>query len=364
MGKPIVSSNKPHSLQAVPNTSVTLSIQPAASTQDLPSDSEVITTTMTFPDNGLVAMLFGALDGHLRLMEERMEVVLYPLGNSVTMTAAPDRIEKVQHLLKTLYAALEQGQTVDRNRVEAGMLALEKQAEPEAFLSGKWIFRTPMREIHPRTPRQAEYAQALSNANLVFAVGPAGTGKTYLAVAAAVTDFIEGRVARIILTRPAVEAGEHLGFLPGDLQEKVDPYLRPLYDALYDMLGFDKVERMLSRNILEIAPLAYMRGRTLTEAFIILDEAQNATVEQMKMFLTRFGEGSRVVVSGDITQVDLPSNRPSGLAHAVEVLKHVEGIALTCFTHQDVVRHPLVRRIVQAYEEAAATKKIQSGKTE
>ncbi|MBF0126663.1 MAG: PhoH family protein [Magnetococcales bacterium] len=320
-----------------------------------------MTITLAFPDNRLAATLFGALDVHLRLVEERMGVILYPLGNSVTLTASPDRVDKARRLLELLYAALEQGQTVDYDRVEAGMLALEKQDAPEDLLTGKWVLRTPLREIHPRTPRQGEYLRALMRPNLVFAVGPAGTGKTYLAVAAAVVDFIEGRVARIILTRPAVEAGENLGFLPGDLQDKVDPYLRPLYDALYDMLGFEKVERMLGRNELEIAPLAYMRGRTLSEAFIILDEAQNATVEQMKMFLTRFGEGSRVVVCGDVTQVDLPAHRRSGLDHAVEILQGVEGIAFARFSHQDVVRHPLVRRIVRAYEEAAVVQKARRG---
>ncbi|MBF0439989.1 MAG: PhoH family protein [Magnetococcales bacterium] len=332
--------------------------------RDLSIPADSLTTTLTFSDNHLAASLFGALDVHLRLVEERMGVTLCPLGNNLTLIATPDRMDKTRRLLEALYAALEQGQTVNLERVEAGLLAL-KDAECASSMDSdilfeKWVLRTPLREIHPRTPRQADYIRALMQPNetgVVFAIGPAGTGKTYLAVAAAVVDFIEGRTARIILTRPAVEAGEHLGFLPGNLQEKVDPYLRPLYDALYDMLGFEKVTRMLSRNVLEVAPLAFMRGRTLTEASIILDEAQNTTVEQMKMFLTRLGEGSRAVVCGDITQVDLPARQRSGLAHAVEVLKQVEGISLTYFTHVDVVRHPLVRRIVRAYEMAAVAKK-------
>ncbi|MBF0273408.1 MAG: PhoH family protein [Magnetococcales bacterium] len=318
--------------------------------------------TLTFPDNRLAAELFGALDCHLRLVEERWQVAMHPVGNRVTLIAPPEAVDQARQLLLALYVALEQGQNVDLARVEAGMMAMELPEGAADPLLLQAVLRTPLREIHPRTPRQAEYLKALTRADVVFAIGPAGTGKTYLAVAAAVLDFIEGRTARIILTRPAVEAGEHLGFLPGDLQEKVDPYLRPLYDALHDMLGFEKVERMLSRNLLEIAPLAYMRGRTLTEASIILDEAQNTTVEQMKMFLTRLGEGSRVVVSGDVTQVDLPANRRSGLAHAVEVLKKVEGISFVWFTHQDVVRHPLVRRIVQAYEEAASREGMARGR--
>ncbi|MBF0626759.1 MAG: PhoH family protein [Magnetococcales bacterium] len=327
-----------------------------------PEEGETRRIILTFPNNQLAAALFGALDLHLRLVEQRMGVELHPVGNRVTLIAAPERARPVQQLLLALYAALEQGQNVDLARVEAGMLALELPEGSADPLSEQCLLRTPLREIHPRTPRQAEYLRELNRSPVVFAIGPAGTGKTYLAVAAAVMDFVEGRTARIVLTRPAVEAGEHLGFLPGDLQDKVDPYLRPLYDALHDMLGFEKVERMLSRNQLEIAPLAFMRGRTLTEASIILDEAQNTTVEQMKMFLTRLGEGSRVVVSGDITQVDLPTHRRSGLAHAVEVLRRVEGISFVWFTHRDVVRHPLVRRIVQAYEEAAAREGMAEGR--
>ncbi len=230
------------------------------------------------------------------------------------------------------------------------------------------VLRTPLRILYPRTPRQADYLRTLATSDLTFAIGPAGTGKTFLAVAAAVTQWLEGRVARIILTRPAVEAGERLGFLPGDLQAKVDPYLRPLYDALHAMLGPEKVERMLLRHELEIAPLAYMRGRTLEEAFIILDEAQNTTTEQMKMFLTRFGEGSRVAVSGDITQIDLPRGQPSGLVQAARILQNLSGVAFVRFTHRDVIRHPLVRKIVQAYEQSGqsgkASRKTLSGKTD
>ncbi|MBF0614772.1 MAG: PhoH family protein [Magnetococcales bacterium] len=317
-------------------------------------EGELHGITLTFPENRLAVALYGPLDLHLRHVEERTGVEIHSVGNRVTLMAPSARVESVKQLFLLLYAALEQGQEVDLARVEAGMRLLELPEGDVDRVTPELVMRTPLREIRARTPRQSEYLRALQRETVVFAIGPAGTGKTYLAVAAAVLDFIEGRTARIILTRPAVEAGEKLGFLPGDLQEKVDPYLRPLYDALYEMLGYEKVERMLSRNLLEIAPLAYMRGRTLTEASIILDEAQNTTVEQMKMFLTRLGEGSRVVVSGDITQVDLPTHQRSGLAHAVEVLAKVEGISFVWFNHRDVVRHPMVRRIVQAYEEAAA----------
>ncbi|MBF0341602.1 MAG: PhoH family protein [Magnetococcales bacterium] len=355
-----------NSFQTPEDLTVNISKQPrGAVVEESVLEDQEKRITLTFPDNGLASALFGPLDAHLRLLEAGMGVVCHPVGNRVTLRAGPgkvDRADQARRLLLALYAALEQGQELDPARVEAGMRALEEGEECPDPLSSRHVLRTPLREIHPRTPRQTEYLRELEKHPVVFAIGPAGTGKTYLAVAAAVLDFIEGRTARIILTRPAVEAGEHLGFLPGDLQEKVDPYLRPLYDALHEMLGFEKVERMLGRNQLEIAPLAYMRGRTLTEASIILDEAQNTTVEQMKMFLTRLGEGSRIVVSGDVTQVDLPSSRRSGLAHAAEVLQGVEGIAFVRFTHRDVVRHPLVRRIVQAYEEAAAREG--SGRTE
>ena len=320
---------------------------------DHPTDT-LLTERVEFPDNRLVLTLFGALDNHLKLMEKRLYISLHPLGNGVTITAPEHRAKKVCQLLKTLYTALEQGHAVDEKQVEAGIQTLE-DSEPETVSElpffTELLLRTPRRVIHPRNPRQADFVRTLALSDLTFAIGPAGTGKTYLAVAAAVVHFMEGRVARIVLTRPAVEAGERLGFLPGDLQAKVDPYLRPLYDALHDMLGPEKVERMLQRNELEIAPLAYMRGRTLDEAFVILDEAQNTTTEQMKMFLTRFGSGSKVAVSGDITQVDLPRGQLSGLVQAADRLQNLQEVAFVYFSHRDVVRHPLVRSIIQAYEQ-------------
>jgi phosphate starvation-inducible PhoH-like protein len=321
------------------------------------------TERMEFPDNRLVMELCGALDVHLKQMEERLAVSLHPLGNRITITAPEPQLKKVRQLLAELYGALEQGHAVDQRWVERGIQTLEENdpsqvtaTDPADFTEP--VLRTPRRTLYPRTPKQADYLRTLATSDLTMAIGPAGTGKTFLAVAVAVTQWLEGRVARIILTRPAVEAGERLGFLPGDLQAKVDPYLRPLYDGLYSVLGQEKVERMLQRNELEIAPLAYMRGRTLEEAFIILDEAQNTTSEQMKMFLTRFGEGSRVAVAGDITQIDLPRGVPSGLIQAAKILRAVPGVAIVHFTSRDVVRHPLVRKIVHAYEQSGRSKKL------
>ncbi|MBF0178195.1 MAG: PhoH family protein [Magnetococcales bacterium] len=315
-------------------------------------EEKVQTELITFPDNQLAMRLFGECDAHLHLLEEQLCVTLHPRGNSVAITARQGRVEVVRDLLHRLYALLEQGEVVDPQRVADGARALLEDVSPTRLFSPDVAVHTPRRLIHPRNARQAAYIETLWHTDLTFATGPAGTGKTYVAVAVAVQACLEGRVARIVLTRPAVEAGERLGFLPGDLQAKVDPYLRPLYDALHDMLGYEKVEKMLDQNLLEIAPLAYMRGRTLEEAFIILDEAQNTTPEQMKMFLTRLGQTSRAVVCGDATQVDLPAGRGSGLVHAMKILSHVDGIGMIHFTDRDVVRHPLVRRIVRAYEEA------------
>ncbi|MEO5369710.1 MAG: PhoH family protein [Magnetococcus sp. DMHC-1] len=311
-----------------------------------------LTELVTFPDNHLAIRLFGECDAHLRLLEERLQVTLHPRGNAVAITAHRSQLTKVRNLLQQLYTLLEQGENVDQQRVADGVQALVEEVPLTELFSPKVSIHTPRLVIHPRNARQAAYIDTLWQADLTFATGPAGTGKTYLAVAVAVQACLEGQAARIVLTRPAVEAGERLGFLPGDLQAKVDPYLRPLYDALYDMLGSEKVEKMLDQNLLEIAPLAYMRGRTLEEAFIILDEAQNTTPEQMKMFLTRLGQGSKAVACGDTTQIDLPSGRGSGLIHAMNILSGIEGIGMAHFTDRDVVRHPLVRRIVRAYEEA------------
>lgn len=310
------------------------------------------TEVVEFPDNRLAALLCGALDSHLKLMELRLGVALHPVGGGVVITAPRERARKVRTLLETLYASLERGHPVDQKCIEAGILTLtEKQSLVDIF-SEQQVLKTPRLALHPRTPQQAAYIRTLLASELTFAIGPAGTGKTFLAVAVAIVAYLEGRVARVILSRPAVEAGERLGFLPGDIQAKVDPYLRPLFDALHDMLGAERVLRLLDRKAIEIAPLAFMRGRTLEEAYIILDEAQNTTTEQMKMFLTRLGEGSQMAVLGDITQVDLPRGTGSGLIQAHQRLQNVQGVAFVHFSEHDVVRHPLVRRIVQAYEQA------------
>lgn len=315
-----------------------------------------MTKHLEFPDNFLAGHLFGEHDAHLKLIEEQLGVTLIPRGNTLFLSGRKEILQQVQHLLGELYELLERGETLDRQRVEDGLQALREKVDLGEIFNQDAALITPLRTIYPRNGSQSLFLQAIQQTELTLAVGPAGTGKTYLAVAAAVVSFQQDRVERIILTRPAVEAGEHLGFLPGDIQAKVDPYLRPLYDALHDMLGGDRMERMVTHRTLEIAPLAYMRGRTLSNAFIILDEAQNTTPEQMKMFLTRLGPGSRAVVVGDVTQVDLPRGQRSGLVHAMTVLQNVEGIARITFSERDVVRHALVRRIVEAYQNSEIDK--------
>ena len=305
-------------------------------------------------DNERLAALCGPLDEHLRQVEARFGVSVNRRGNRFRLSG--DRADDAAQVLEQLYERAEQGiqpRDVHLAIQEAGMTG---DGVPHVSAA------TPaVDEVHVHTHRgmirgrganQVQYLAQIRGADLTFGVGPAGTGKTYLAVACAVEALQSDRVRRIVLVRPAVEAGERLGFLPGDMTQKVDPYLRPMYDALYEMLGFDRVMRLIERNVIEIAPLAFMRGRTLNDAFIILDEAQNTTIEQMKMFLTRIGFGSKTVVTGDVTQTDLPTNRVSGLRHVVTVLSEVDGVAFTFFTSRDVVRHPLVQRIVQAYERA------------
>ena len=307
--------------------------------------------TLDPADNERLAALCGPLDEHLRQIENRLEVSVNRRGNRFRISGA--RAEGAARILQDLYARAGTG--VEPSDVhlaiqEAGMTAA--QGVVAAVAADEVQVTTHRGSIRGRGPNQAQYLAHIRSADLTFGIGPAGTGKTYLAVACAVEALQADRVRRIVLVRPAVEAGERLGFLPGDLTQKVDPYLRPMYDALYEMLGFDRVMRLIERNVIEIAPLAFMRGRTLNDAFIILDEAQNSTIEQMKMFLTRIGFGSRAVVTGDVTQTDLPGSRVSGLKHVIDVLDGVSGVAFTFFTSNDVVRHPLVQRIVQAYERA------------
>jgi phosphate starvation-inducible PhoH-like protein len=302
--------------------------------------------TLSFDDNRLLASLFGEYDEHLALIESRLGVDIVPRGNRVSVKGEVADREAARQVLNALYKRAEAGQAIAKGDVEG---AIHMARAQETADDGAAI-RTRRRVVTPRTPNQRAYVEAMRKNELVFGMGPAGTGKTYLAVAAAAAALAEGAVDRIVLSRPAVEAGERLGFLPGDMKEKVDPYLRPLYDALYDTMPANLVQKGLSDGLIEIAPLAFMRGRTLAHAFIILDEAQNTTPLQMKMFLTRLGEGGRMVVTGDPSQVDLPPNVTSGLADASLTLKGVEGFAEIAFTTADIVRHPLVGRIVAAYD--------------
>jgi phosphate starvation-inducible protein PhoH and related proteins len=314
---------------------------------------------LTLEPNDLerLANLCGPFDGHLRQIELRLGVQVSNRGNVFRISGAAHAAKLAERVLRDLYAATEKetlsGAQINLRLSESGIDALDEEA---AVGAQEISIKVKRGTVRGRGPNQVRYLHAIAIHDINFGVGPAGTGKTYLAVAMAVEALNENRVQRVVLVRPAVEAGEKLGFLPGDLTQKVDPYLRPLYDALYEMLGIDRVSKLIERNVIEIAPLAYMRGRTLNDSFVILDEAQNTTVEQMKMFLTRIGFGSVAVVTGDVTQIDLPRHIKSGLRDGIEVLRDVEGISFTFFTAKDVVRHPLVQRIVRAYEsrEAAA----------
>ena len=325
-----------------------------------PDDSS--DTVLEFPDNRLLIDLCGELDRNIVQIESRLGVAIHRRGNHLALHAAAPEREAAEQVLRALYARLEQGRPVTPGDVEAAIRmtpgqpaapARQARADQLDMFSGEPLeIRTRRKLVEPRTAAQKSYVQNLFRHELVFGLGPAGTGKTYLAVAAAVAMFIEGHVDRIILSRPAVEAGERLGFLPGDMKEKVDPYMQPLYDALNDFFPPRQVQKLIEERQIEIAPLAFMRGRTLANAFVVLDEAQNATTMQMKMFLTRLGEGSRMAVTGDTTQIDLPRGVTSGLVEAERILHGVPGIGFTRFTADDVVRHPLVARIIRAYEGA------------
>ena len=311
--------------------------------------------TMHFNDNGLMPALLGDHDRHLVRLEQGFNVRLACRGNKVAITGTPDAVQATEAALNGLWGRLKRGEGVTTGDVDA-VIRLRQTAEddPRLPLSDLPAIRTRRGAVGPRSPGQLNYMEILQKHEMVFALGPAGTGKTYLAVAQAVAMLQAGRVERIVLCRPAVEAGERLGFLPGDLKEKIDPYLRPLYDALNDMMPGDQLLRRMGTSEIEVAPLAFMRGRTLAHAFVILDEAQNTTEAQMKMFLTRMGEGTRMVITGDLTQIDLPTGVRSGLRDAVETLEGVGGIGFARFGTRDVVRHPLVGRIVDAYDQRAA----------
>lgn len=314
-------------------------------------EEKVLSLTLDL-DNTALASLVGPMDANVRQIEVITETTISRRNQTFRITGPLTAAREAMHALQVLaQKASQAGDDLTSDDVQLFFVG-ENAKKQDGDSVANAVLHTKRRELQGRTPRQNDYIKAILDHDIAFGIGPAGTGKTYLAVAAAVDAYERDRIERIILTRPAVEAGERLGFLLGDLSQKVDPYLRPLYDALFDLLGFDKTQRLLERQTIEIAPLAYMRGRTLNNAFVILDEAQNTTPEQMKMFLTRIGFGSKAVITGDVTQIDLPRGVRSGLVEAQHVLADVRGIAMTYFTAADVVRHPLVARIVQAYAKA------------
>jgi phosphate starvation-inducible protein PhoH and related proteins len=306
---------------------------------------------LTLDDEG-THTLFGNHDENLRMLEDEFDVKISSRGNEIFVNGNKDNVAPVEKLLAEMQQLIEQGYPLKRSDVHTAMRVLRDRPEANVvdFFTDDAIQAAVRRVVTPRNVAQKFYLQAMQDNDITFGIGPAGTGKTFLAVAAAAGALAEKAIKRIVLCRPAVEAGERLGFLPGDIAEKVNPYLRPLYDSLYDIIGFEKVEKLMERSVIEIAPLAFMRGRTLNDAFIILDEAQNTTPEQMKMFLTRLGFGSRAVVTGDVTQVDLPEGRKSGLREVRRILEGIDRIKFFDFSERDVVRHPVVQRIVIAYD--------------
>lgn len=322
-----------------------------------PRTQDAYETLLEFPDNRLLIDLCGEFDRNLAQIEHKLGVHILRRGNQLAVVGTPEAQSQAQAVLHHLYQRLEGGKPLDAGEVDAairmadlGNAGMTVDEQLEMFAAGKYEIRTRKKQVDPRTDAQKAYVKALFENELAFGIGPAGTGKTYLAVAVGVTMLIGGQVDKIILSRPAVEAGERLGFLPGDMKEKVDPYMQPLYDALNDFLPAKQMQKLMEEKRIEIAPLAFMRGRTLANAFVVLDEAQNATTMQMKMFLTRLGQGSRMVITGDRSQVDLPRGVASGLQDAERILDGVKGIAFNYFTAADVVRHPLVARIIDAYD--------------
>lgn len=311
---------------------------------------------MKFEDNKLVPLLFGEQNAHLHTLEKTFGVQIDSRGNEIAIRGQQSGTSNTRQILESLWSKLQRGEDVDPAVVDSAIRFLHQRdgfsgdTALRSFTQTETFITTRKKKIQPRTPLQAAYIQAMHNKQLVFGIGPAGTGKTYLAIAAAVELLEQGKVERIILSRPAVEAGENLGFLPGELQEKMDPYMRPLYDALQDTMGGERLQKLLATKEIEIAPLAYMRGRTLMNAFVILDEAQNATTQQMMMVLTRIGEGTHMVITGDPSQTDLPADKQSGLTEAANVLASEDAIAFVHFTHKDVVRSALVTKIIQAYD--------------
>ena len=311
----------------------------------------IVQRSFDITDSEFERELFGNFDENIKIIEKSLNVDVLLREGKIVLIGQSKHIEKTIEFINELYKSFKLGKTLDKQSITYAIELLnEGQKEQIEELEDTIVVTKKGREVKPKTIGQKHYLNLIKNNDITLGVGPAGTGKTYLAVAMAVRAFKKDEISRIILTRPAVEAGESLGFLPGDMKDKVDPYLRPLYDALFDMLGDEKCAKYIERGIIEVAPLAFMRGRTLDNAFIILDEAQNTTPEQMKMFLTRLGFGSKAVVTGDLTQIDLPSKYKSGLIQAMEVLKDVDGVGINKFTEKDVVRHELVQRIIKAYE--------------
>ena len=313
---------------------------------------EKIFKHVTIEDNAIALALFGEAGENLKRLEKKLGVKLDARGNMVVVHGESQKVQMAERLLKELCELMQKGYVIHPTDIDYAIRAIEMDKDVhlvDMFMDTVYIsFKKKV--ISPKSPAQKRYIDAIRKYDIVFGIGPAGTGKTYLAMAMAVAALSKREVERIILTRPAVEAGEKLGFLPGDLAQKVDPYLRPLYDALHDMIDFERAEKLIERGTIEVAPLAFMRGRTLNDSFLIMDEAQNTTSEQMKMFLTRLGFSSRAVITGDITQIDLPLAKPSGLVEAQKILQDVEGIGFAYFTEKDVVRHPLVQEVIKAYE--------------
>ncbi len=330
--------------------------------ETLEFESKETTTSerMSFENNPLAQSLFGEQNQNIRLVEQRLGLRISTKGNTLQIRGDEHDVRLAQRLFSELYGLLKKGYPLYDNDIDFAIRFLKENQEAglqEVFLDAVYV-TSQKRVITPKTQNQKDYIEAIRNFDIVFGIGPAGTGKTYLAMSMAISALMKNEVIRIVLARPAVEAGEKLGFLPGDLYEKVNPYLRPLYDALHDMMNFEKATRLVQRGIIEVAPLAFMRGRTLNDSFVILDEAQNTTSEQMKMFLTRLGFSSKAVITGDITQIDLPEGKTSGLVEAQQLLKGVEDIAFISFSKKNVIRHPLVQKIIKAYEELDEKRKI------
>ena len=317
-----------------------------------PTDNSTVTRRISFPDYELIQSLCGERNAHLGLLEKEVGVSLNLRGNVILLKGRDWEVDVAERVLKQLYGLLEADYPLYPSDIQYAVRILsgDRSVELKTIFKEEVYISSKKKLITPKTINQKKYIDSIKNFDIVFGIGPAGTGKTYLAMAMAVSSLIKKEVNRVVLARPAVEAGEHLGFLPGDLYEKVNPYLRPLYDALHDMMPFENASRLLEQGVIEVAPLAFMRGRTLNDSFVILDEAQNATSEQMKMFLTRLGFSSKAVITGDVTQTDLPKGKTSGLIEAKETLRGIKGIQFIYFSREDVVRHRLVQEIIDAYE--------------